>query len=147
MKRLSIRSRAPKASSALVRSVMLANYGGNTSPERRLRAALFQSGLRFRKDYRPIAALRCTLDIAFPAKRVGIFVDGCFWHGCPVHFSCPKRNAKWWAEKIGANINRDSAQAKALRKNGWCVIRLWEHDLTPKQLSKAVRRVRGALSH
>lgn len=80
----SIRSRAPRSTSDPVRRVMLANR-----PEPYLRNALHALGLRFWKNRRPIHAMRCEADIVFPARRVCIFVDGCFWHGCPLHFHVP----------------------------------------------------------
>ncbi len=124
----SIRSRAPKASSELVRHVMLANFG-TTKPERRLRSALHRAGIRFRVDCRPIPEIRCAADVVFPRQRVCIFVDGCFWHGCPMHFRVPNTNADWWAEKIRDNARRDSVQTLALQRAGWEVVRIWEHEL------------------
>jgi DNA mismatch endonuclease, patch repair protein len=133
------------ASSATVRQVMIANYGGNTTPERLLRRALFKVGVRFRLDVQPVPSLRCKADIVFRAQRVCIFVDGCFWHGCPRHFKCPKTNGPWWEEKIKANRVRDVRQAKLLKKHGWKVVRVWEHDLKPEQISSAVSRIRNIL--
>jgi len=126
----SIRSRAPAASSPLIRRVMQANYGGMTKPEVLLRSALHRAGLRFFKDYRPAAGLRCTADVVFPSQRVCVFVDGCFWHGCPRHFKVPKTHSAWWLEKIEDNRRRDRRQAAELRKRGWRVIRVWEHKLS-----------------
>src|SRR5260370_28648430 len=126
----SIRSRAPLASSPKVRKVMVANYGGNTTPERLLRSALFRLGLRFRRDKRPVSSLRCMADIVFRRQRVCVFVDGCFWHGCRKHFECPKTNGAWWQEKIEANRVRDRFQTKTLQRAGWKVVRIWEHDIT-----------------
>jgi DNA mismatch endonuclease (patch repair protein) len=142
----SIRSRAPTASSANVHRVMVANYGGNTTPELLFRSRLFQFGLRFRKNTRPIASLRCQADIVFSKQQVCVFVDGCFWHGCPKHFRCPKTNAAWWSEKIEANRVRDKRQTKLLQRAGWTVIRIWEHDLHEKRISMVTDRVRDALT-
>ena len=142
---LSIRSRAPTASSPIVRKVMVANYGGNTAPERLLRSALFAAGLRFRKDVRPVLSLRCTADILFPKQRLCIFVDGCFWHGCPNHFKCPKTNATWWQEKIQANRVRDRRQIALLKTAGWRVARVWEHEITANHICSVVNRIRHIL--
>jgi len=141
----SIRSRAPTASSANVHKVMVANYGDNTLPELLIRRTLFRFGLRFRKNARPIESLRCVADIVFPKRRVCVFVDGCFWHGCPKHFKCPKTNSAWWSEKIEANRVRDRRQTKRLQRAGWTVIRVWEHDLIAKRISIVSNRVRNAV--
>ena len=125
----SLRTRAPNASSPQVRRVMQANYGGDTLPEQALRSGLHKLGLRFRKHARPFAHLRCHADIVFPSKKVCVFVDGCFWHGCPVHHKVPKTNSDWWREKIQANVDRDCRNSKILAENGWHVFRVWEHDL------------------
>ena len=142
----SIRSRAPSASSPTVRKVMVANWGGNTAPELFFRRSLFQSGLRYRQNTRPIASMRCKADIVFRKQRVCVFVDGCFWHGCLKHFKCPKTNAAWWFEKIEANRIRDKRQTEMLEKAGWTVIRIWEHDLSDKRISSITDRVRRAIT-
>lgn len=128
-RRLSIRSRAPKASSAVVRRVMQANTGRTTAPERTLRTMLHCMGLRYRVDARPEPSLRCSADLVFRQSKVCVFVDGCYWHGCSEHFAVPKRNAAWWAEKIADNCRRDVKRTAELKALGWIVIRLWEHDL------------------
>jgi DNA mismatch endonuclease (patch repair protein) len=129
MTQLSIRSRAPVASSPLVHRVMKANVGATTRPEMLLRGALHKGGLRFRKNVRPLRAVRCEADIVFPRQRVCVFIDGCYWHGCPFHFKCPKTNSDWWREKISANIERDRRQTQLLRDGGWNVLRFWEHEI------------------
>lgn len=144
MKRKSIRARAPAASSAHVRRVMTANYGGDLSPERTLRCALRNAGLRFLENVRPVADVRCTADVVFPRRRLCIFVDGCFWHRCPRHFKVPKTNSRWWREKIQDNKDRDSRQRSQLRSAGWRVIRVWEHQLT--HIDRVVNRIRRAVS-
>jgi len=141
----SIRARAPSASSPLARRVMIANWGGNTAPEREFRRALHQAGLRYRKDQKPEQALRCTADIVFPKQKTCIFIDGCFWHGCRFHFECPKVHGSWWKEKIQANRARDKRQTLYLRKSGWTVIRVWEHAINPKSLPRLVTLVEEAL--
>lgn len=136
--KLSIRSRAPDASTPLVRRVMQANWGGNTAPERILRSALQKAGLRFHKDRRPVPEMRCTADVVFPRQKVCVFVDGCFWHGCLLHFKCPKTNAAWWEEKIQATVERDKRQTKLLESLGWKVVRVWEHDILKGNLDPVI---------
>src|SRR5690349_17056430 len=104
---------------------MQANVGRDTLPERLLRQELTNLGLRYRKHV--LVAPRCRADIVFASCRVCVFVDGCFWHGCPTHFHLPKANAAWWQTKIDRTRQRDAARTSELRKDGWTVIRLWEH--------------------
>jgi DNA mismatch endonuclease (patch repair protein) len=137
-----IRKRAPKASSAAVRHVMLENVGRETKPERKLRSLLFRSGLRFRKDYSPVPNERVTVDILFPRQRICIFVDGCFWHGCPLHFEIPKTHSSWWQEKIEDNRQRDARQTRLLTALGWTVIRMWEHEIKEDSISAKVRKIK-----
>jgi DNA mismatch endonuclease (patch repair protein) len=127
--RLSIRARAPRASSPLVRRVMQANTGRTTQPEACLRSAVHRLGLRFRVDARPDPKLRCEADLVFRRARVCVFVDGCYWHGCPQHFLPPRQNTAWWSEKIDDNRLRDGRRSQELANRGWRVVRVWEHDL------------------
>jgi DNA mismatch endonuclease (patch repair protein) len=142
---LSIRARAPSASSLKTRHVMQANRSRDTAPEVRLRRLLFASGLRFRKNCRPEPTLRCKADIVFPRPRVCVFIDGCFWHSCPRHFKLPKTNAAWWAEKMHANVQRDGRQTRTLKGRGWCVIRLWEHELSGRGAYECLDRLREVM--
>ncbi len=137
-----IRKRAPKASSPIVRKVMQANVGKDTAPENLLRSALHSSGLRFRKEVAPLKHLRIKADVTFPGRKICVFVDGCFWHGCPIHFKVPRTNTAWWQEKIQANVERDIRQTNLLQEHGWMVLRLWEHDLIPSKLTEVVTAVR-----
>lgn len=132
----------PEASSSAVRAVMRANRATGTAPERRLRSALHREGLRFRKNCRPVADLRCNADIVFPRKRVAVFVDGCFWHGCPDHGRVPKDQGGYWAAKLARNVARDRRNDAALSAAGWLVVRVWEHEPT----LEGVERVREALA-
>lgn len=84
-------------------------------------------------------------DFVFRAERVCIFVDGCFWHGCPVHGTMPKSNAPYWTNKIAANKKRDALVSRTLRKQGWRVLRLWEHDLARRADERVLMRVRRVL--
>lgn len=84
-----------------------ANRGRDTKPERRLRSAVHGLGLRYRVDQAPIPGVRRRADLVFRHARVAVFLDGCFWHGCPEHYSFPKANAEFWAEKRRRNMERD----------------------------------------
>lgn len=100
----------------------------DTSPEVDLRRILHRTGLRFRVHYPVPGNRRRTIDIAFTRLRIAIFVDGCFWHGCPDHGTWPRTNAQWWKSKIEANRERDSNTSEALGRLGWIVMRVWEHE-------------------
>jgi len=73
-------------------------------------------------------------DFTFRLQRVVVFVDGCFWHGCPRHFTMPVNNQAFWERKLAANKKRDQLVTRTLRKQGWLVIRVWEHDLSTSGL-------------
>lgn len=94
-----------------------------TAPELALRRALWRRGLRYRLH----PALPGTPDLAFMSARVAVFVDGCFWHGCPEHYTAPKANADFWSAKIEANRSRDARVDAQLIELGWRSVRLWEH--------------------
>jgi DNA mismatch endonuclease (patch repair protein) len=104
----------------------------DTKPELALRSELHRRGLRFRVDY-PIQALgrRVRADVAFPRRRVAVFVDGCFWHRCPQHGRTPEVNLEYWQPKFKRNVERDRAVDAALRSAGWGVVRVWEHEIPP----------------
>jgi DNA mismatch endonuclease, patch repair protein len=86
-------------------------------------------------------------DFIFRKERVAVFVDGCFWHGCPVHYRKPKTSARFWSEKIEANRRRDVRVTRALRKLGWRVLRFWECGLTSRENGlRVARRILGALT-
>jgi DNA mismatch endonuclease (patch repair protein) len=114
--------------------------GRHTSPELTLRSALWAAGLRYRLHYGVVGKP----DIALPKEKVAVFVDGCFWHGCPLHGVKPKTNSAFWAEKIGKNKLRDEKVDKTLRAEGWRVIRFWEHEVK-KETERAVKAVVSAV--
>ncbi|MEV7542884.1 very short patch repair endonuclease [Streptomyces sp. NPDC089915] len=117
-----------KASSVSVRAAMTANKGKDTKPELALRTAMYRRGLRYRVGIRPLPELRRTADVVFPKARVAVFVDGCFWHGCPDHYRPAKRSGEGWSQKIKDNKDRDAATTLALEARGWAVLRFWEHE-------------------
>ena len=100
----------------------------NTEPERAMRTELHRRGLRFRVHRALAFDRRRKIDIAFPGARVAVFVDGCFWHSCPEHATYPKANAALWKAKLRRNTERDRETDAYLRKDGWEVIRVWEHE-------------------
>jgi DNA mismatch endonuclease (patch repair protein) len=109
---------------------MKANRRTDTKPELALRRALHGLGYRYRKDHRLDldGGARVRPDIVFTARRVAVFVDGCFWHCCPDHGSQPSANSWYWEPKLRRNVERDRAADAALSLAGWTVIRLWEHE-------------------
>lgn len=133
--------RTPPPSSPAVRRNMRANRS-ESDVERRLRSALHREGLRFRKNTTAVPGLRARPDIVFSRARIAVFVDGCFWHRCPVHATAPRANARWWDAKLDENVRRDRRSDRALREAGWTVLRVWEHE----QLSNMVALVRIVLA-
>lgn len=125
-----------------VRRSMQSNRPRDTGPERALRSALHRAGLRFRKHVRPVAGLACEADIVFPADRLAVFLDGCFWHGCPIHATRPRANADFWSRKLDRNRDRDLATDEALLAAGWYVHRVWEHVA----MDDAVESIRSRLA-
>jgi len=100
--------------------------GKNTKPEIMLRKFLFSKGLR---GYRISEKITGKPDIVFTKYKVVVFVDGCFWHKCPKCFREPDTNREFWTKKINRNVRRDKKVNEILTKNGWKVIRLWEHEI------------------
>ena len=116
---------------------MRANRATDTSVEVALRRALHARGLRYRKNQRIGERLPARTDIVFTRARVAVFVDGCFWHGCPTHGELPIANREFWRVKLDRTRQRDHDVTEALRREGWHVMRIWEHDV----LADAVKRV------
>ena len=134
------RYQRPKASSAAAKKRMQSTRQKNTSAEVRLRSELHRLGLRFRLNKRLIPKLRRTVDIVFSKIRLAVFVDGCFWHGCPQHATCPKSNSQFWLDKIKTNMQRDLDTNRRLEELGWKVIRIWEHE-DPKDAAQKIYRI------
>ena len=84
-------------------------------------------------------------DFVFPKLRVAVFVDGCFWHGCPRHGTRPKGNASFWKKKLERNKARDREQTRALKRAGWRVLRIWEHELARKHEARLMSRLAKAV--
>jgi DNA mismatch endonuclease (patch repair protein) len=106
---------------------MQATRQRNTPGELALRLALSRMGLRYRVDA-SLPGTRRRADVAFARAKVAVFVDGCFWHGCPEHGTWPKANAAWWRRKLEGNVARDRDTDAQLSALGWCVFRIWEHQ-------------------
>ncbi|HKG38389.1 MAG TPA: very short patch repair endonuclease [Conexibacter sp.] len=136
----------PPASSPAARAVMQANRATDTRPEVALRSALHRRGLRFRKNARPAAAVRCRADVVFPTARVVVFVDGCFWHRCPQHGTSPSTNSAYWQAKLDRNVARDRRNEEGLAACGWTVIRVWEHEGPERAAARVEQVVRRAAS-
>lgn len=128
------------ASSEGVRRSMQSNKGRDTKPELAVRRILHAAGCRYRVNYRPIPELRRTADIVFTRAKVAVFIDGCFWHGCPEHYQRPSSNTTYWDPKVARNRERDSDTDRRLREAGWVVLRRWEHE-SPEAVAQAIEAV------
>ncbi len=118
----------------------------DTAPELLLRRELWRRGLRYRVDQKVVGRRR-RVDIAFTRAKVAVFVDGCFWHSCPIHSTRPKNNADWWAAKLEANVARDRATDDELIAAGWTVVRVWEHESVITAADRVQATIRQAMSH
>ena len=121
---------------------MQGNRSRDTAPELAIRRLLHAMGLRYRVATRPLAGVRRTADIVFGPAHVAVFVDGCFWHGCPEHSSMPKTNTDYWQPKLQRNAERDRETDRLLTASGWLAIRVWEHE----DPGKAARRIARAVA-
>lgn len=114
----------------------------DTSAELALRIGLYRRGFRYRVHHKIEGIM---VDVVFLSAKVAVFVDGCFWHGCPLHATFPKSNESYWLPKLAANKERDVRQTEKLEHAGWVVIRVWEHECRPpepfilKRIERAVR--------
>ncbi len=119
----------------------------DTKPERQVRSLLHAQGLRYRVGAKPLPGLRRTADIVFRPVKVAVFIDGCYWHGCPEHYVPPKTNSGYWSDKVLRNVTRDRDTDEQLKAAGWTVLRFWEHDSaeqTAVQIAATVSRIRAA---
>jgi DNA mismatch endonuclease (patch repair protein) len=135
----------PQPSSEGARLTMRANRRRDTSIELAVRRRLHAAGLRYRVDYAPDRGdRRRRADIVFTRARIAVFLDGCFWHGCPDHYTEPKSNVGYWRPKIARNRERDAETTRRLRDLGWTVLRYWEHE-DAEEVAKAIEAmVRGS---
>jgi DNA mismatch endonuclease (patch repair protein) len=112
--------------------------GKDTSPEMLLRRALWSAGLRYRVHYRTPAG---RADLALVGAKLAVYIDGCFWHGCPEHYVRPRSRTDFWSAKLRENVERDRRQTLQLESAGWRACRLWEHEVF-EGLPAVVERVR-----
>lgn len=131
------------ASSPGNRRSMLGNRRRDTAPELAVRRLVHRAGLRYRVDYRPRRDLRRRADLVFTKARVAVFIDGCYWHGCPEHFTTPKTNRNYWTTKIGGNRQRDADTDELLDSAGWTVLRFWEHEDPAAVAARIIEVVRN----
>lgn len=131
----------PAPLSAQVSAQMSRMPTKGTKPEWRLRRALHARGLRYRLHRRDLPGRP---DIVFPAARVVVFVDGCFWHRCPDHGVLPRNNRDWWLNKLEANVARDRAKDLRLAGLGWRVLHVWEHEDSDEAADRIRSMVRPA---
>ena len=116
------------ASAPAVRTRMQGQAVRDTGPELAVRRILHAAGLRYRVDRAPLLGLRRRADIVHRPSRTAVFIDGCFWHGCPVHGNQPKANPEFWRSKLARNRERDADTDGHLKAAGWVVVRAWEHE-------------------
>lgn len=119
----------------LTRSQQMARIRGrDTGPELLLRKTLWLRGIRYRTSW---PGLGCRPDLVIPAVRLLVFVDGCFWHGCPQHYVRPRSSTVFWTAKLKENVTRDREQTHRLRRAGWRVLRFWEHEVFTEPIKAA----------
>jgi DNA mismatch endonuclease, patch repair protein len=134
----------PWASSPASRATMQGNRRRDTKPELAVRRAAHALGLRYRVDARPLPDLNRRADLVFSRAKVAVFVDGCYWHGCPEHATAARTNAAYWGPKISRNRSRDEETDRLLRQAGWLTLRIWEHEdpaAAAERIAKMVRAV------
>lgn len=115
----------------------------DTGAELLVRRAAYHRGLRYRVDQAPVPGLRTKPDLLFVRARVAVYIDGCFWHGCPQHATWPSKNAAWWSDKILTNRARDARMTETLMAAGWTVLRFWEHEGPEDVAARIEAVVRG----
>lgn len=134
---------APVPSSATVSARMSKQGSRDTAPEKAVRSLLHAAGLRYLVNAKVPGMPRRTVDILFTRAKVAVFMDGCFWHGCPQHATHPKSNAEWWRTKLEKNMARDLETTAHLKNTGWTVLRFWEHEAPGEVAGVVLRAVRG----
>ncbi|MGW1009754.1 very short patch repair endonuclease [Streptomyces termitum] len=129
------------ASSEARRRNMQAIRSRDTKPEQAIRRLVHAQGLRYRVAAKPLPGLRRTADMVFRPSKVAVFVDGCYWHGCPEHYVPPKTNSGYWSKKVEGNMARDRDTDRRLTEAGWLVLRFWEHAAPEECASQIARTV------
>lgn len=144
-----VKAKESWASSDAARARMQANRAKDTKAELALRRELHRRGFRYFVHRQPVPGLRRTADLVFSQAKVAVFVDGCFWHGCPEHHTVSRSNASFWAEKVRRNRERDRDTDARLRDDAWTVVRIWEHEPTraaADHVASVVRKQMGLLA-
>ena len=129
--------RPPRPSSESASRRMHNTRQRDTPMERRVRHLLLERSLSFEVDRSIPGVTRSRPDIAFTKERIAVYLDGCFWHSCPIHGTTPRANRSWWLEKLAANVERDRRHNRELRTSGWLVLRFWEHE-DPRIVADAI---------
>jgi DNA mismatch endonuclease (patch repair protein) len=132
------------ASSVGTRRSMQGNRSRDTVPELAVRRLIHRAGLRYSIDSMPVAKIRRRADIVFTVRKIAVFIDGCFWHGCPEHFVAPKSHVEYWDAKINRNCARDRATDESLKAAGWHVLRYWSHEDPTSVAADIIQCVRCA---
>lgn len=132
------------STSAQRRQMMSSIKGRDTTPELSLRRGVWALGLRYRVQYR---IGRTRPDMVFIGAKLAVFVDGCFWHGCPQHSTMPKNNREFWEQKLRRNRERDAENTQWLEAKGWRVLRLWEHEIeaSPEDCARRIAVILGKM--
>ncbi|MEV6393384.1 very short patch repair endonuclease [Streptomyces sp. NPDC051907] len=134
------------ASTEAVRASMQGNRSRDTVPELALRRAVHALGMRYRVAARPLPSVRRTADLVFSKAKIAVFMDGCFWHGCPEHHTVARRNGQYWADKVARNKARDLDTDARLEAAGWMPIRVWEHEDPQEAALRVLAAVRSRRS-
>ena len=116
----------------------------DTAPEMAVRRETHRRGLRYRVDAPLPGMPRRRADLLFVGPRVAVFIDGCFWHSCPVHRTSPRANGSWWSRKLATNVDRDADTDRRLEEQGWTSLRFWEHERALDVVDRIERAVRSA---
>lgn len=130
------------ATSEAARRTMKGNRRRDTAPELAVRRLLHAAGLRYLVDAQPLPGLRRKADVVFRRQRIAVFIDGCYWHGCPEHGTTPTTNREYWTAKVAANRARDLDTDARLTEAGWQPVRFWEHE-PPAEVASQVLRLLG----
>jgi len=119
---------------------MRGNRSRDTRPEMAVRSAVHRRGLRYRVSARPLPDVRRSADLVFPSAQVAVFVDGCYWHGCPEHYVPSLSNQQYWITKIDKNRARDADTNARLVAHGWLPVRIWAHE-DPEQAADLIAKI------
>ena len=120
---------------------MQGNRARDTKPEVAVRRLVHAAGLRYRVDFRPLTSLNRRADMVFVRLKIAVFIDGCFWHGCPEHHTVSRSNEAYWSEKVRRNRERDRHTDQVLETEDWTVLRAWEHEPAEEVAARVIGAV------